>query len=208
MKKIILALSMLFSSTAFAQSETEAKTLIGSDGPESWGFMIGTGLQAAQVYGENTFFSQFKAGVVLNEAWTFGALAGFSLNEIRPTTLNLNNEELDFHIYGAFAEYRLKPNSLLHIAFPLNLGVFETDIDDFDYSENANDWDDYNAEEYQFFVEPGVNLELNLHKYVRIYTGASYRIQTGSIYNRGVTPAAENQLLWNIGLKVGIFSFK
>lgn len=208
MKKIILVFSMLMTSAAFAQNESETTTLIRPDGLESWGFMVGTGLQAAQVYGENTFFSQFKAGLVINEAWTFGALAGFSLNEIRPTTLNLNNEELDFHMYGAFAEYRIKPHSLLHIAFPLNLGVFETDIDDFDFANNTEDWDDYNAEDYQFFVEPGVNLELNLHKYVRLYTGASYRIQAASLYRRGDTPAAENQFLWNIGMKVGIFNFK
>jgi len=205
MKKVIFTLSMLFSITVFAQ--TEAKTLIGTDGPESWGFMVGTGLQTAQVYGENTWFSQFKAGVVINEAWTFGALVGFSLNEIRPATLQLNNElnELDFHMYGAFIEYRIKPNSLVHLSFPLNLGVFGTDVDDFNYSQNTVDWEDYNAEDYQFFVEPGINIELNLHKYVRIYTGASYRIQAGSIYSEGITPAAENQLLWNIGMKVGLF---
>lgn len=208
MKHLFFALSLLAGLSLNAQT----KTLIGSgtgNGLDSYGFMLSGGMQSTQLYNEGVWFSQFKAGVVLNEAWTIGASYGESVNYIRPGALDGLYSfpvELDFHQYSGFVEYRIKPANLLHLSFPLHLGVMETDVDDYDPFDNDDDWMDLEGEDYQFFVEPGINLELNLHQYVRVYAGASYRLPLASTYSAGITPDPENHLLVNFGIKVGIFN--
>ncbi|GEM_PF-620858 len=212
MKKLFFALSLSIGLGANAQT----KTLIGSgsgDGLDSYGFVLSGGMQNSQLYGESVWFSQFKAGVILNESWTIGASYGESVEYIRPTSLESlygKAVEVDFMQYSGFLEYRIKPSSLVHLSFPLHLGVFETDVDDYDPFDNDsdNDWMDLEREDYQFFVEPGVTVELNLHKYARVYAGASYRLPLASTYSEGITPDPENHLLINFGVKVGIFNLK
>lgn len=208
MKKVILVTALFASATLFAQ--TEPKTLFGSNSkPQSWGAFIGTGLQAGQLYGESAYFYNVRAGAVLNDAWSVGAIFGQTIDEIRPPMitngLTVGRQEFDFYYYGAFVEYRVKPNNLLHLSFPLNLGVFESD---YNYDDVPNFNLESDANDYQFFVEPGINLELNVHRFVKLYTGASYRFQVGSLYSDGIPQAAENHLMFNVGLKVGIFNFK
>lgn len=210
MKNVFFGLSLLFSLSSLAQT----KTLInsnGNSGLDSWGIVLSGGMQGSQLYSESVWFSQFKAGVVLNQAWTIGASYGESVNYIRPNSvqsLYAVPVELDFNQYSAFVEYRIKPNNLLHLSFPLHLGIMETDVSDYDAMDNDDDWMDLEGEDYQFFVEPGVNLELNLHQYARLYTGVSYRLPLASTYSEGITPDPENHLLINFGLKVGIFDMK
>jgi hypothetical protein len=202
-------LSVALFSGVMAFAQTEPRTLFNSSQPKSWGAFIGSGIQGGQMYGENTWFYNVRAGAVINDAWSLGLVYGQTMNEIRPPVitngLTVGSQEFDFYYYGAFAEYRIKPNNLLHLSFPLNLGVFESDYDydgipNFDWESDAND--------YQFFVEPGVNLELNVHRFVKFYAGASYRFQVASIYSDGIPQAPENHLMFNVGLKVGIFNFK
>lgn len=206
MKKSILAAMILVSGVAFAQEQP--RTLLSNNKLDSWGFFVGAGIQNGQMYKESVWFSSLRAGAVLNNNWSIGGVYGQSLNDISPSIASANPamfEEFDFSYYAAFVEYRIKPNNLLHLAFPLNIGIFDADFDSRDLL--LEDYED--AERYSFFVEPGVNLELNLHKYVRIYAGVSYRLNLTDVYSEGIDlPNTENQFLWNAGIKVGLFDIK
>lgn len=204
MKKVMIVAAMLLSLGAHAQSDT--KTLFGNGGPKSWGLMVSPGLQVGSVYGETALFTQLKAGVVLNGNWTLGGFGAVTPFELYPAGLQSQfSVPTDFrlHTAGAFVEYRVKPSNLLHLAFPLSVGGLMNDMDD-------RDWDgigiDDEGEDFRLLVEPGVQLELNLHKFVRLYTGVSYRFHGGSFYSEGLAvPATGDYLLVNAGLKVGFF---
>lgn len=208
MKRIFFLLLAL--STFSVQAQTETKTLLGKGSVKSWGVMISPSIQTANIYGETTLFTQMKAGAVLNGNWTFGAFSGVTPLEIYPAGLQAQfARPTDFRLYtgGAFVEYRVQPTQLLHLAFPLAIGGIMTDMDDRDWN-GGFDMDD-DGEDYRLFVEPGLNLELNLHKYARLYAGLSYRFHGNSIYNEGLAvPATGDYLLVNAGLKLGIFDFK
>lgn len=204
-------LFLLLALTTFSvQAQTETQTLLGKDGPKSWGVMLSPSLQTASIYGETALFTQMKAGVVLNGNWTLGAFGGVTPLEIFPAGLQAQfARPTDFRLYtgGAFAEYRIQPTKLLHLAFPLAVGGIVNDMDDRDWS-NGIDFDD-DGEDFRLFVEPGMNLELNLHKYARLYAGLSYRFHGNSVYSEGLAvPATGDYLLVNGGIKLGIFDFK
>jgi len=208
MKKVIVALLALTLNYAIAQTET--KTLLGNKNVnlENYGVFAGAGLQGGRIYDQNTLFYNLRFGVVINEAWSVGGTFGQTTNEIS-AVLKSNNQltnfrEIDFYYYGAFVEYRVKPNNLFHLSFPLNLGVFETD---FDTDAFDDDFNDNYENDYQFFVEPGVNVELNLHKFARLYAGASYRIQAARLASSDFPPAPTNHLMFNVGIKLGVFNF-
>ena len=206
MKKLALVAALVSSTLTYAQEEP--RTLLGSNNVSSWGVIVGGGMQNTQLFNESVWFANVRAGVVLNQSWTIGGLFGQSLNYISPNYNSIGvpvYEDFEFKHYGAFVEYRIKPNNLVHLAFPLNLGVFEADFDSQDVV--FTDWRD--AERFSFFVEPGVNLELNLHKYVRLHTGVSYRFLVSELYTEGLNmPNTNDHFLWNFGVKFGIFDFK
>lgn len=204
MKKFILACMLLLSFGVNAQNETQ--TLFNGGSLKSWGLMVSPGLQTTQILNEQAVFGQFKAGLVLNESWTIGGLVGATLYELYPTAIQAQFNmptDFSFYTYGGFVEYRVRPNRLLHVAFPLALGVYETDMDDRDFG--GPDFDDSYGDDYRMFIEPGINLELNLHKYARLYAGVSYRAMGGAFYRDAQVPVPSNQFLVNAGLKFGVF---
>lgn len=208
MKPIFLLFACL--ATFTTQAQTETQTLFGKGSVKNWGVMISPSLQTASIYGETALFTQMKAGVVLNGNWTLGAFSGVTPLELYPAGLQAQfARPTDFRLYtgGGFVEYRVQPTKLLHLAFPLAIGGIMNDMDDRDWN-GGFDLDD-DGEDYRLFVEPGVNLELNLHKYARLYAGLSYRFHGNSLYTEGLAvPATGDFLLVNAGLKLGIFDFK
>lgn len=208
MQRILFLLLAIATFTAQAQSETQ--TLLGKGKLNIWGLMISPSLQTANVYGETALFTQMKVGAVLNGNWTIGAFSGVTPLELYPAGLQAQfTRPTDFRLYtgGGFVEYRIKPTKLVHLAFPLAIGGVLNDMDDRDWNGNVDLNDD--GEDYRIFVEPGVNLELNLHKYARLYTGLSYRFHGNSVYSEGLSvPFTGDYLLINAGLKFGIFDFK
>jgi hypothetical protein len=208
MQRILFLLLAIATFSAQAQSETQ--TLLGKGKLNSWGLMISPSLQTANVYGETALFTQMKVGAVLNGNWTIGAFSGVNPLELYPAGLQAQfARPTDFRLYtgGGFVEYRVQPTKLLHLAFPLAIGGVLNDMDDRDWNGNVDLNDD--GEDYRIFVEPGVNLELNLHKYARLYTGLSYRFHGNSVYSEGLSvPFTGDYLLINAGLKFGIFDFK
>lgn len=210
MKKLILAAFLLLHIGVNAQNETQ--TLFNGGRLKSWGLMVSPGLQTTQILNEQAVFGQFKAGLVLNESWTIGGLVGATLYDIYPNAMQAQFNvptDFSFYTYGGFVEYRVRPNRLLHVAFPLALGVYETDMDDRDFGGpdfDGPDFDNSYGDDYRMFIEPGINLELNLHKYARLYAGVSYRAMGGPIYRDAQVPVPSNQFLVNAGLKFGVFN--
>ena len=210
MKTFLFALAMLMGLNVSAQENpgTQTKTLFGSKSNAQWGFMLSPGLQTASIYSEQATFGQLRAGLVLNDSWTFGVLGAASLYEVYPVTVQDNFApavDMSFYNYGAFAEYRLKPHNLIHLSFPLSFGISETDLDERDWSGDDFFYDDL-GDDYRLFIEPGVNAELNLHKYARVYAGLSYRFHGNNLVSNSLVPELEDYMLINAGVKVGIFN--
>ena len=141
--------------------------------------MVAPGFQWTQLAGEGTGFAQFRAGVILHDKLTLGGFYGEMINQVRPVSFANTlpaRAHLDAYQAGGFLEYTLHSSKLVHLTLPLSVGMMEMEIDeegrDFDYEETKT-----------FFVEPGAQLEVNLHRFARLHAGVGYRIMGEKIEN-------------------------
>lgn len=203
-KKIILALIFgcltMFQSDLFAQDNTEAKTLFGSENLMSLkelGFFVAPSYSFTQMDGSTTSIFNLRGGINLRDKFSLGAYFNTSLNKIRPQSETIPNIYMDYWSVGGLAEYTLLSKKVFHLTFPLYLGYGEVEMD----SENG---DSALGEANFFQIEPSALLEINLHKHVRLNAGAGYRF-VGQMNYRNFDQSDISGLTGYIGLKFGLF---
>ncbi|MGY6559391.1 MAG: hypothetical protein ACXIT9_08920 [Nitritalea sp.] len=203
MKKVSSLLLLFFLHTLVFAQEAPKTLFSGKPDGQSLGFMVAPGLQLTQLANEGSLFFTIQGGLVLQDKFTIGAFYGQLLNDPRPLPAlqDLSSRaHLDSWQAGGYFSYTWQANRLVHVNFPLYLGVMEVEIDDagrgFDFPESTT-----------LFFEPGAQLELNLHRFARLYAGVGYRIMGSTIEQAPGVPAAGNALTFSIGLKMGLFRF-
>ncbi len=134
-----------------------------------------------------------------------------------------NHKELLKLGYGGVKlEYTIKPNGKVHTSFPLIIGTVFANKDNSPYQYgNSNrpkpanyNYDSHPKNNYFFMVQPGVNIEANLMKYIKIFAGVNYRLATNNknMRNTNITDSiAAKQvsgITATIGLKFGLYDYK
>jgi hypothetical protein len=205
MKKTLLTLFILVSALNFMQAQETQETLFGNNlNFSNLGIMVEPGFQATLIAGETAGLFQFRGGLILNNKFVLGGFYGEQLNDVRPASFDLSlpaSAHLDSWAAGGFLEYTLLSSKLIHFSLPLFFGVMEVEIDkegrDFDFDESKT-----------LFVEPKALLELNLHRFAKLNAGIGYRMMGNRIENAVGVPDPGNAFTFQVGLKMGIFSFK
>lgn len=205
MKKVLALLLTTCLSIGTLLAQDEPETLFGNEfSLSNIGIMVSPGFQWTQIAGEGAGFAQFRAGVILHDKLTLGGFYGEMINQVRPVSFANTlpaRAHLDAYQAGGFLEYTLNASKLVHLTLPLSVGMMELEIDeegrDFDYEEAKT-----------LFVEPGAQIEVNLHRFARLHAGVGYRIMGEKIENIPGVPNAENSLTFNLGLKMGLFQIK
>lgn len=205
MKKAILIILVSWIGIGNIMAQEEPQTLFSGDlSLSKIGIMINPGFQGTQIAGENAGFVVFRGGLVFDDKITVGGFYGQMINTVRPasfSTMLPPQAHLDSYQAGGFIEYTLKATKVVHLTFPLAIGMNEVEIDEegrgFDYEENKT-----------FFVEPGAQIEVNLHRFARLHAGLGYRILGGTIEEAMGVPSPDNSLTFNVGLKMGLFRIK
>ncbi|EPR65058.1 hypothetical protein [Cyclobacterium qasimii] len=149
-------------------------------------------------------FYQLKAGVVFWDKLTIGGYYSEAINDVRPANLLVDypRANIEMSAAGGFIEYSLYTNKLLHLTIPVAIGSMEMEGDDY------NPQDINEGESRTMYVEPAVQAEVNLHKYVRLHAGLGYRIMGDPNYSEGIIPRADDALSFQVGLKFGLFQIK
>jgi hypothetical protein len=74
----------------------------------------------------------------------------------------------------------IAPEKMIHLSIPVLLGAGGVEVSDENFFLSSSD-SDYSIERSAFFVvEPGLDLEVNITKVLRLAVGASYRWVTGT----------------------------
>ena len=189
------------------------------------GISIGSEFQYGSLAGEFTPMVGISGMLHINRKWGLG-LAGYrTLRNFTPTVLNPNSL-LNLNVmYGGFKlEYTPNPNSVVHVSFPLLIGGGMARVDSANNYRNGfggydgrgrNNYRDFNGRDNTRFwvIQPGVTIEANVIRFLKIYAGASYRL-TPSVNTQTSTnlptPTA-NQLSglnFSAGIKLGIFDYQ
>lgn len=107
-------------------------------------------------------------------------------------------------------------NKVFHLSFPLAIGrIQQEDPMTYNYTSSmmpqpgpghGGSWgsnDPYRNGPRALGIQPGINLEVNLFKYVKVFGGANYRFAFGEEKTRDMSGAAGT-----FGVKVGVFDKK
>jgi hypothetical protein len=196
------------------EESTEMKTLISSKNKlNSWGISAGIINQ----FGQLGHQSGLNLTMHANNKWSFGITKLQNIGS-RNNGRQTNSEKPETMFTAFSVEYTAKANSLIHLSFPLLIGS----ISKINHSDPKNrlplpmnafppsshgrmdhDKGHMNVGHKSLGIQTGINLEMNVYKYVKIFTGINYRLALGK--------NTEHQLSGisgNVGLKFGLFDQK
>ena len=204
MNKIItISLFLIASLSLISQNNSEEyKTIFNKDRISHGGYG-GLSLIYSQIDGGNTIITGVRGGWIIDHKVSIG-FAGYGfINDLHFN--NINNDatsDIAGGYGGLLIEYIFFPNSPIHISIPLLMGAGAiTHADNW----NIDIWDRYSDEADAYFViEPGIELEFNLIKFMRMSAGVYYR-HTSNILLSDTDKHALNGLSTGITLKFGKF---
>lgn len=193
MKQFAISFIGLLLSWSFVHGQ---KTLL-SDTPKELGFFVSPSIQGTSIDGAGAVMGTLRAGVTLQSKWSVGGFYQGSFGEIYPTSESSRINYLDFRSGGGFIEFTPKSSNIIHLTFPLLVGMGEVQFD--------NDFGQAGLGEANFVhIEPQVQVQVNVHKFVKGFAGVGYRWVSPLTY-RSLTEREVSGITGQIGLKVGLF---
>jgi len=185
-----------------------------SGNQQAVGVYISLGIGNTIINNENAILGQFRLAARLGHGFSIGlAGSGFSdciygLNYDRPQ-LSTEGYYIEGGYGGLLLEPVFAPDFPVHLSFPVLIGAGGVSFTDSQEEYNWNDWeyeDNHTVLESKAFlvVEPGVELEFILSRFVRMGAGISYRF-TNSIKVAGNREYLLNGMSGAINLKFGLF---
>jgi hypothetical protein len=186
------------------------------------GLSVGSEFQYGSLAGQFTPMGGVTAMLHINKKFGIG-LAGYNtVNNFTPTALNAKSLlNLNVMYGGLKLEYTPNPNAPIHVSFPLLIGGGMARVDSAsNYRSGFGGRDRNNRREFNgrdntdfWVIQPGINIEANVIRFLKIYAGASYRL-TPSVNTETTTalptPTANQLSGLNVsaGIKLGLFDYQ
>jgi hypothetical protein len=190
---IIIVIASLFS---FSLAQ-EVETLMGSE--KETGFLWGFGTKTASIQDDlSTTWGGF-ASVLFNHTIGIGFKFG----------ANVTHPKVNHSYAGIFARYTYRPLKLVHYSGEIFLGRGSTKDYEWEKSSLMDNFGNTSGPAFNI-LEPGVNVEVNMHSKFRLVAGVSYKLVSGldedheHISKSGVTNNDFSGLNFNLGLKIGL----
>jgi len=198
-KLLLLFLTIMLTTTA--QTNEEVKTLFGN-GKAAIGYFISPSLQFGEIAGTNAILPGIGAGVIFKDRIYLGINYKFIVSENTPNGESDTRLYLDQRYFGLKFEYAIRTEKVIHVNFPVELGIGETELDLKDAYEDDGLVPTGDA---RFaYLEPSAAIEINVQKYVKLYFTTGYRFVSDLSFRN----LNENDLMgitYSVGIKIGIF---
>ena len=178
----VILFSMAFMLNLGAQdNDDNMSTLFGTkDGHIDHGGWAGLNFGYTQINGNDTYIMGARGGWLINHRFTIGLAGNGFLSDREYLRLSPKGEEVNLAggYGGLLLEATLFPLSPVHLAIPVIIGAggvaYTTTYWRDEYWNDHKD--NFTLDSDAFFVlEPGIELELNLIKFLRFAVGGSYR---------------------------------
>lgn len=208
MKTLIFVSLLAFSGMLCAQSneqEREMQTLFGNR-QLSFGGFGGPGVSYSKFNGKDAWLVGGMGAAVVNHSFFFGG-GGFGIvnSPYFPMFNSGQGAYTEGGYGGAMLGVIIKPHKVLHLSIPVLIGggsLIYSDIPMSDYNHNPSV---HVIDQTEFFVvEPGVELELNVFRFMRVAAGVKYRY-TSALKLIDTPRDAFNTLSGSITFKFGNF---
>jgi hypothetical protein len=200
--KTIFAI-LLVSNVLFAQETPQKQTLF-SGKLHKIGIISSLSAQYTQF--NNGFKPSMNGSISLLFNEKFGV--GLAVYRIHDPNRTSGETKTNGMVGGLQLEYLTKPSKLVHLSFPLLIGrgVASSGLADmnFPYGRNggrgSRDFDRRNSTRF-LAIQPGVNVEVNLLKYLSMFGGVNYRI---AFKNNNNSSMLSNNDLSGLGFQLGL----
>lgn len=218
MKKLILTTLILFSGLWIFAQDTEViyskkddkrpmNTLLKNN--TGFGGHLSLNVKGAQFYDETSLLLGGELVFTLSHALNVG-IAGYGM----PTRVNYRDDKNDYinDLYveygygGLFVEPVFFDQQVVHFTLPMLIGAGWAGLSDSRfYNDPQHNYPFRVVDETSFFVfEPGINMEVNLVRNVKLTLGGSYRIVSGSDINQ-ISDSDLGGFTFGGGIRVGWF---
>jgi len=213
MTKIIkLSFTLVLLAVSIVSHSQEVRSLFSGGVKSSGGYGALTN-KFTKINGDYANLAGMYAGWYINHKLMLG-VAGAAVTNHIPVPEKFNTQpgikmSYEYAQFGLMTEYVWGSNRIIHLGFQLFSGAAlntqyerynwhdENDEDDWDMSEKRTDW---------FFVsEPGINIEINVFKWMRFCPGVSYRLAVGDGLESGLKGSDLSGTTLNASLKFGKF---
>lgn len=185
------------------EDDKPIKTLMG--GKKSKGAYVGFSFNHSFVNGESAIGSGMRLGFISNHTLAIGFYgSGFASTPYLESTLLEESLDINAGHGGIFIEPVLFPRLPVHVSFPINFGVGGMALTK-SYKYDDYRYDYYLSETGVFtIVEPGIELEANLFKHMRIAFDMTYR-KTYALRMHSVDHDVLDGLSYGFTVKLGKF---
>ncbi len=172
------------------------------------------GFGAFLEFNTQPLFIQNQPGIMMGGG--FSLVFGHSLNlgfsgyglisDIQSSVADTNGNF--YYLQNGFGGMTIEPvlfsKKLVHVSFPILFGMGATSLTQGSlYDSDTYDASRYNTEMY-FIARPGVNVEINLLRVLRLDLGIAYRFSSG-YQLQNISSSQLSGLSGNIGIKLGWF---
>ncbi len=200
MKTISVILFCFCVSNLSAQQTDVSKTVFGNTKLQL-GYFVNPACQFGKVAGSTAVLPGIGAGITINNKVSLSVNYRFIITENTPAGEMDQRLYLDQQYAGIRGEYALFPERVTHINFRVEAGSGHTEFDLKDAFETA----DVPVKDASFaYLEPGIALEVNLWKYLKLDLGAGYRIVSHVTFG-DMTEKDFRGFSCSAGFKLGIF---
>jgi len=193
------------------KSEGDVKTIFKkSDHHAKIGYYIGPDAAYTQFKGKDVFLVGLSFGTIIDHFFSVWLAGSLIVNSRNLWYDNVRFEDkAGAYLYGGYGgvkfEFRILPSSPIHVNFPILIGAGGLVYNNWNYSNHNFIYNGETLDSDAFFVvEPGVMVELNLIKFMRLDLGISYRY-VPDLDLMNTSSGLINNFNANIGLRFGKF---
>ncbi|MHA4740103.1 hypothetical protein [Dyadobacter sp. MSC1_007] len=214
MKKTILSFTFIFCFVALTKTfAQDNQTIFQNRGIYRSGGYAAISNKFTKINGDYANMAEIYGGWFINQRFMLGIGAAATTNHI-PVPLNKQNfpgrkMTYQYGQFGLMTEYVFASTRKVHFTANLLTGAGFTmqydrrDVEDWDWDDFDDRYDDDDAKCF-FVMEPGVQAEFNLLKWMRFSPGVSYR-KAFNAKGNGLTDGDLSNISYNLTLKFGRF---
>lgn len=210
-KQITFTLLLLGSLLACDAIGQQMQTVFKGNGIQRSGGYAAIANKFTTINGDYANIAEIYGGWFVNSKFLLGLSASGSTNHI-PVPYVYSDRPGRKMTYqygqaGLMTEYVFASNRRVHLVGNLTTGAGFTMQYNRNNWDNFDHWDDRDDEEdpnFFFVMEPGVQVEFNLFKWMRFAPGVSYR-KTFGASGDGLSDADLSNVSYNLTLKFGRF---
>lgn len=175
-KTAILIILLIATVSAFGQEQdNEIKTLFGNSAPRSNGGYGAVSTGYTKIGDRDAILIGGRGAWLINHSFGLGLAGHGFLSEFKLDESLGADYQLAGGYGGLMFEFIAMPKSPIHLSFPLTVGAGGMSYVKRGFVNGPN-YDSFNEDSQAFFVvEPGVELEVNVIKIMRLAFGVSYR---------------------------------